>query len=183
MQEQSVNIKDLMQSLAQGTQSFLQSEVEVTVTGVDCRYEPVSTLELSYLTSLISVNSCINMFFAFSFEKDLIFFILRQMTQDLDYPKDEEAEYLESAATEMLNIVVGNAAAFFSRGGGRVSFSPPIVIKEAKSIIRTQGTTFYSSVVKTRHGSLYIHLIGPRQLFDEQLNYLEAGACQSCPSW
>jgi len=176
LQEQSVNIKDLMQCLAQGTQSFLQAEAGVSVTRIDCRYEPVNILKLSYLTSLISVNSSINMFFAFSFEKDLIFSILRQMTQGLDYPEEETPDYLESAATEMLNIVVGNTAEFFAPGGERVTFSPPIVIQEARNMIRTQGTTFYSSVVQTSQGNLYIHLIGPRQLFDEQLNYLEAGS-------
>ena len=173
MDEQKVNIGDLMQSLIQGSQSFLESEVGVSVTEINCLYEPVSTLNLSYLTSLISVNSDINMFFAFSFEKELIFSILREMTQDIEYTEDEEGEFMESAATEMLNIVVGNASVFFAPGGNRISFSPPVVIKEGKSMMKSQKTIFYSSVVQTNYGSLYIHLIGPRQLFDEQLNYQE----------
>lgn len=174
MQELKVKISDLMQCLTQGTQAFLESEAKLEVTRVDCRHDPVSTLRLSYLTSLISVNSKINMFFAFSFEKELIFAILRQMAEGLEFPEEEEADYLESAATEMLNIVVGNTASCFTPSGERVSFSPPIVIQEAKSMIRSQKTTFYSSVIQTSNGRLYIHLIGPRQLFDKQLNYLEA---------
>ncbi len=175
MQEHNFNVSSLMQSLVERTTNFLESETDLEISEVQFNDRPVSSLQLSYLTSLISVNSNINMFFAFSFEKQLIFAVLQKLTEDLEYSQEEEDIYLEGSASEMLNIVAGNAAALFAPVGVKVSTSPPIIIKEAKSLSTNKQATYYASQVCTNKGMLYIYLIGPKHLFDSELNCLENG--------
>ncbi len=173
MQEQGIAMNQLMRALADQTKSFLESEIAISVHDMNFDQHPITNLELSFLTSVISVNSSINMFFAFSFEKDLIYSILEVFTEGLDYTADEEDLYLEETASEMLNIVVGNSTPEFSADGSAVSISAPIVITEAKSIIKHNQATFYAAKIRTDKGVLHIYLIGPKHLFDDALNYLE----------
>ncbi len=173
MTDQNLDINELIRILADHTKFFFNSELGIEISNINLVNEALSNLKLSYLTSLISINSYMNMFFAFSFEKDLIYRILENMTDGLDYPAEEEDAYLEEAASEMLNIVVGNSTASFAPQGNNLSISAPIVIAEAKSIIRNDQAVFYSIEIETDAGMLYIYLIRPKHLFDNQLNYLE----------
>jgi CheY-like chemotaxis protein len=98
---------------------------------------------------------------------------LKAFTEGLDYPAEEESMYLEETAGELLNIVVGNAADKFAPDDEVVTFSPPIVITEAKSILKNNRATFYAVEMSTTAGMLYIYIIGPKHLFDDELNYIE----------
>ena len=173
MTEDNIDLNKLIRIIADQTKSFLQKEIGIRVSNVNLTQEPLNSLKLSYLTSLISVNNYVNMFFAFSFEKQILFSILDEFTDGSDYPAQEEDIYLEEAASEMLNIVVGNATASFAPKDTSISISGPIVITEAKSIIRHNNATFYSVEIETSAGTLYIYLLGPKHLFDNQLNYVE----------
>ena len=44
---------------------------------------------------------------------------------------------------------------------------------EAKNITRNKGATFYTLDIETDSGMLSIHFIGPKELFDLNLNYVE----------
>lgn len=173
MTDESLDINKLIRIVTDHAKSFFKSELDIQISNINLVEEALSNLKLSYLTSLISVNSYMNMFLAFSFEKELIYCILEKITDGSDYPRQEEDAYLEGAASEMLNIVVGNSAASFAPQGTNISISTPIVITEAKSIIRHDQARFYSVEIETDAGMLYIYLIKPKHLFDNQLNYLE----------
>lgn len=69
---------------------------------------------------------------------------------------------------------MGNALADLSAQGRVIGLSPPIVISEAKSVMRHRGAKFATACLVTPHGGLNIHLIGPGELFDDTLEYLEA---------
>ncbi len=168
-----IEVHEIMSALSGQARSFLESEAGIEVYGVCFNHSPVSRLKLSYLTSVLSINTCINMFLAFSFEKELIYSILGTYAMDLDYHEGEEDIYLEETASEMSNIVAGNSTAVFLPKEHPVSISPPIVITEAKSILSHNQARFYSMEIQTSKGALFTYLVGPKHLFDSQLNYRE----------
>jgi CheY-specific phosphatase CheX len=80
--------------------------------------------------------------------------------------------YLEEAAMEILNTIVGNATADLAEKGAVISLSPPIIVSEARSVLRQRKARFYSVNLLTDSGELQIHCIGPKELFDNKLNYV-----------
>ena len=57
--------------------------------------------------------------------------------------------------------------------GPTIALSPPIILTEAKSVMRHRGAKFASAELTAAAGTLAIHLIGPGELFDDALEYVK----------
>lgn len=171
-----VNTRRLMTVITDGTIRFLKEETALDARENQLKFEDMPRLRLKDLSSLISIGGQLNIYVVFSFEETLINKIFENYTDDLDLDPgldpEERTEYMEETAGEMINIITGNAMVSFQEKGSAIHFSPPIIIPEAKRIVRHKNAKFITSDVDTAHGTMSIFLVGPRELFDEKLDYI-----------
>ncbi|MBG0776769.1 MAG: chemotaxis protein CheX [Desulfovibrionaceae bacterium] len=167
-----IDVTRIMQVLAERTTTFLAEESGVTVSGIEYEMNSIHRLELNHTTALLNVGGNINMYVGVSFEAPLIEKIFEGYAGDLDIAEDERDEGMEETAGDVVNIVVGNATADFADSGVLINLSPPVVLKEAKSITRKKAVNFYQAALTTDHGRMLVFCVGPKDLFDGKLNYI-----------
>lgn len=163
----------LVQAIGDRTVSYLKNELTIPVRGTEVHMRDVKRMQLLHLTSILSVEADIRMLIAFSFDRELTERVFIASTEGLEITEDEAEMMREETVSELINIIVGNAMADLAATGTIIPISPPIIISEAKNITRNKGATFYSLDIVTDSGMLSIHFIGPRELFDLNLNYVE----------
>ncbi|MDQ7831680.1 MAG: chemotaxis protein CheX [Desulfovibrionaceae bacterium] len=174
MSASGVDISRFLQALSERSVSFLRDELEIAVTVQTHHLDDVQKLDLKHLTAIMSATDNMKLYLAYSFDEALIVKAFEAYCKDLDIAPDERDTYMEETAGDIINIIVGNALADLSAQGRVIGLSPPIVITEAKSVMRHRGAKFATACLVTPYGGLNIHLIGPGELFDDTLEYLEA---------
>jgi CheY-specific phosphatase CheX len=163
----------LVQAIGDRTVGYLRDELAIPVRETTVRMRDVKRMQLLHLTSILSVEADIRMLIAFSLDRELTDRVFIASTEGLEIAEDEAEMMREETVAELINIIVGNAMADLASTGTIIPISPPIIISEAKNITRTKGATFYSLDIVTESGMLSIHFIGPKELFDLNLNYVE----------
>jgi CheY-specific phosphatase CheX len=173
---EQLDFRRLMEAMTRRTEAFLAEELDIPAQARDKDIDQAHKIELKHLTSIMGVEGHFGVYLAFSFEEKLIRQALDAFADDVEIEEDERDLYLEEAATEILNTIVGNATADFNQTGPAIRLSPPIVVTEARKVLRHKGAQFFSTRLQTAYGVLDIHCIGPKELFDEQLNYISEEA-------
>jgi len=163
----------LVQAIGKRTVGYLRSELGIPVQGATVHMQDVKRMQLLHLTSILSVEADIRMLIAFSFDRELTERVFTASTEGLEIAADEQEMMREETVAELINIIVGNAMGDLAAKGTVIPISPPIIISEAKNITRSKGATFYTLDIVTESGMLSIHFIGPKELFDLSLNYVE----------
>ena len=163
----------LVQAIGDRTIAYLREDLDIPVEGTTTNMGEVMRMQLRHLTSILAVEADIRMLIAFSLDQDLVERVFVVSTDGLEIADDEQEMMREETITELINIIVGNAMADLAAKGTTIPISPPIVINEAKSITRHKGATFYTMDLTTNIGMMSIHFIGPRELFDLNLEYVE----------
>ena len=169
----NVDTKRLVEFVCERTTNFFESEIDITVETLSFNFSNVSRLELDHLTSIMAVDGPIAVMFAMTFDKKLSESLFQSYTADLDVPSDEKELYMEETVSDIINIVLGNSLSRFEIKQAPISLSPPVVITEAKRISRHKNALFYTADLKTSHGCLQVFCVGPKELFDIQLNYIK----------
>ncbi len=164
--------KKIMDVISRRTKIFLQTEIHLAVDQIQFYQSHVTALRLKHLTSLMSLGGNVGIYLAYSFEKKLIHYIFKIYTQEIDIPADEQDQYEAETAGDIINIIVGNATQDLSPTGPLVTLSPPIIITEAKQIVRAKNAQFFTVEMSTGEGVFNIFFIAPKELFDENLNYV-----------
>lgn len=154
-------------------QNFLTEEVFLELVSTEITCDKTNMLNLKSITAIQGINSNIGLFIAMSFDEPIITKICDVMTEGLDIPEDERQLYVEETAGEILNIIVGNATSDFQIKGNAIKVSPPIIIKDAKNVIRHKDAYFYTANLQTDVGEISLYIVGPRDLFDQTLNNKE----------
>lgn len=165
----TISLEQMMKVITDRTSGFLKEETYINVESNEFVFDNNQPPVLKHLTALVSINSNINVYIAFSFDEPLIEQAFTAFTADIDIEPDEREEYIEETASEIINIVIGNATADFQDKKAVVSFSPPVVISNAKRLVHHKDAKFFTSNLHTNHGEMSIFCIGPSQLFNEQL--------------
>ena len=171
MMQQTPCFKTMAASLATRAQSYLADQADIDVTEVHAATENVDRLKLRPSTSVIGVGGSVGMLVRFQFFAGDHKRPLQRLTGDIAIPPDQEATYRDAVVTEAANVIIGNCTADFTKDGGHVSISPPLMLDNTKSIHRANNALFGTISMVTSNGSFEIHMIGPKDMFDEQLNY------------
>lgn len=169
-------IKRLVEAVSARAASFLASEADISVTDTEFYFHDVKRLNLDALTSIISVEGHLSVLFAFSLSQALAEQINLGYTKELQPTEQELEEYLEETLADMINVILGNVLTQFQLAGEAIHLSPPVVISEAKNICRNKQAKFMTSRLNTSYGVLDVYCIGPKELFDQKLNYIEEGS-------
>ena len=160
-------------SLVRQTKDYLAREAGIEVTQARRMARSLSQLTLRESTAIIGVGGDIGALVAFSFPPELVDVLYDRLTAAIDVPVGDEMLYRREAITEMVNIIIGNCTAHFAADGGRLSMSPPILLEAAEPIPRMKNVIFDSVSMVTPHGTFDINLVGPYDMFDAHLNYIQ----------
>jgi len=169
----AVDATRLMDILSARTSRFFDEELGIEAQEAEREIEDAQKLDLRSLTSIMGASGDLRLYLAYSFDEPLINRAFEVYASDIEVAEDEREAYVEETAADIINIIVGNALADYNKTGPVISLSPPIIISEAKHVMRHKSAKFSSARLATRHGDLNIHLIGPKHLFDDKLDYKE----------
>lgn len=160
-------------SLVDHTKDYLMCEAGIEVTHARRAARSLDQLKLRQSTAIVGVGGDFSALIAFSFPEEMVDVLYHRLTATFDVPAGEEALYRREAVTEMANIIIGHCTARFAASGARVSMSPPVLLESAKPIRRLKNAVFDSISMVTPHGSFDINLVGPYDMFDAHLNYIQ----------
>lgn len=163
----------VINALVDQTKNYLLREAGIDVTHARRGPRSLDQLTLKQSTAVIGVGGDFGALIAFSLPEELVNILYERLTAAIAIPAGQEALYRREAVTEMANIIIGHCIARFSANGGRVTMSPPVLLEAAQPIPRLKDAIFDSVSMDTPHGSFDIHLVGPYDMFDAHLNYIQ----------
>ncbi|UJX41038.1 chemotaxis protein CheX [Desulfovibrio sp. JY] len=168
-----LNIQEFLDALTRRTEAFFNDELGIAFTGRGFQIDDVQKLDLKSITAIMSATGALKLYLAYSFDAPLIDAAFAAYTADLDIAEDEREDAVQETAGDIINIIVGNALADLAATGPTIALSPPIVLTEAKSVMRHRGAKFASAELHADAGQMSIHLIGPGELFNDVLEYVK----------
>jgi CheY-specific phosphatase CheX len=165
-------VEQVMRSVMTRTRSYFDSEFGIQELDVDSGAGDLDSLTLLDMTAIIGMGGRINLLIAFSFEDGLINALFQRMTSDIVVQPEEVEMYREAAAGEVVNTVLGHCTIDLQKIDDRgIAMTPPVILDHAKTIRRMKNSMFYTQSSSTTLGRMTISLVGPRELFDTNLEY------------
>ena len=168
-------IPKVMASILARTRKVLHSEAVLEVLGAEAFDCDVAKRQLHDLTAIAGLGGPISLLIAFSFDASLIEAIYQRITSDIEVPDGEEALYRRETAAEIVNTILGLCTSDFQEIEQTIALSPPVILEDARCIHRPKNAVFASMRVRTERGIVTISFVGPRELFDDHLNYQAQG--------
>lgn len=167
-------VDQVMRSVIARSRNFLEGEYQVSVTEMDGGAGDLESLTLLDLTAIIGMGGRFNLLVAFSFQDGLVNAIFERMTHDLDVQPEEVDMYREAAVGEVVNTILGHCTIDLQQMDQQgISMTPPIILDRAKTIRRMKNSMFYTQGMNTVFGRMNISLVGPRELFETNLDYVK----------
>ncbi len=157
----AIALKQMLEVVVDRTSSFLKEEIDIEVKSSES-IEDINLLKLRHLTTLVTIGG--DIYVAFSFDEKLMDQIFVVYTEDVEIEPDERQEYLEETAGDVINIIIGNAAANFEGTDGAIQLSPPMMIPDVKRIVHRRGTQVVTCNLHTDHGDMSINCIASEAL-------------------
>ncbi|BAE50750.1 response regulator [Paramagnetospirillum magneticum] len=154
------------------TRDYFQEEIGLKVSRAKPRTGNVDALQLRDVTAVVCTDGPVKLLIAFSFQRVLLEHLREVMTADLNVLPSERELFLRETAGETVNFILGHATADLAEGGNVIRLSPPSVLDEEKNILRPKKAIFTTIEMTTSHGTLDINFIGPSELFDRRLNFI-----------
>lgn len=165
--------KRFIEILITRTEAFFRDELQIAITGRTFQTDDVHKLDLRHITAIMSATGSLKLYLAYSFDASLIEAAFAAYAADLEIGPDEHDDAVQETAGDIINIIVGNALVELADFGQTIALSPPIILTEAKSVMRHRGARFVSAHLDAPQGQCGIHLIGPGELFDDTLEYVK----------
>ncbi len=172
MTDHPVDVGFLVTRTAERARAFLAQELDTPILASRFALRDVNRLDLRELTSIVVVGGPVDMIVAFSFDGALLEQLFKIYVADLTIENHEREIYIGETAGDIINTVIGNLTADINPGGRAITFSPPVIVTGARSLLRYKEARFYTVSLETAYGALVVNIIGPKQLFDKYLNYL-----------
>lgn len=170
---EQLDIGAFLRALTGRTETFFREELGIALAAPAFQIDDVQKLDLRHTTAIMSAAGELKLYLAYSFDAALLDAAFVAYTDGLDIAEDERDDAVQETAGDIINIVVGNALADIAAAGPAIALSPPIILTEAKSVMRHRAAKFASAELRAAAGALSIHLIGPGELFNETLDYVK----------
>lgn len=163
------DIKKFMEAVIKRTIAFLIEEVHIKISKANYELNEVNTLIFQNLTSIITIEDCARMTIVFSYEDLLIKEIFQRYTSHIEIDEQEVKFFMEETSGDMINIIIGNVLSDFEQPGIVFAMSTPIIINEAKNIIKYKNQKTYCAEITTEYGDMLVYCIMQGDLFFNQL--------------
>lgn len=164
-------IPRVMASILGQTREVLAAEAVIAVDGAETFDCDVTRLHLHDMTVIAGLGGPISLLIAFSFEKSLVEALFNRVTADIEVPPGEEDLYRRETAAEIVNTILGLCTTDFQNIEESIALSPPVIIEDARCIHRPKNAVFANMRIRTERGIVSVSFVGPRELFDDHLNY------------
>lgn len=164
-------IPRVMASILGQTREVLSAEAVIAVDGAETFDCEVSKLQLHDMTVIAGLGGPISLLIAFSFDTPLMNALFARVTADIDIPADETELYRRETAAEIVNTILGLCTSDLQNIEDSIALSPPVVVEDARCIHRPKNAVFASMRIRTEKGIVSVGFVGPRELFDDHLNY------------
>jgi CheY-specific phosphatase CheX len=155
------------------TRSYFAEEFGIEVADITQDSGDIATLDICGLTAIVGIGGPVSLLVAFSFDQRLMDILYSRMTEGLEVPSGEEETYRSSVAGEIINTIIGNCTAELQQRDDAITLTPPMILDSVKHIHRMKNAVFISRRLNSEFGSVDINLVGPGELFDRDLNYVE----------
>lgn len=166
-------VVQIMHSVISRTRTYFEGELEIIPTETSSNAGNLDTLTLLDMTVIVGMGGAINLLIAFSFQDGLIDVMHERMTDGLDIRPDEIEMYREASAGEAVNTILGNCTVDLQDMDRRgIVITPPVILNQVKTIRRMKNAMFYTQSMSTALGCMKISLVGPRELFNTNLEYV-----------
>ncbi len=149
---------------------YLKNEMGLEPIDISYKLTNVTRVNLRSTTALVALAGGIEIYMVFSFDAPVIESISKIYTQDLGIADHEQAIYIEETAGDLVNLIAGNSLAEVE-SSDLVTITPPLYISGEKQIGKSKGAEFYIADLKFEDGIMSLIFIGPKNLFDEKLEY------------
>ena len=170
----SAEVMQVMQTVITRTRTYFDDEFGISLIEPDCGSDDLNSLPLLDMTAVIGMGGPVNLLIAFSFDEGLINALYNRMTANFEVQADEVSKFLEAAAGDVINTVLGHCTVDF-QGLNRqaISLTPPVILDKVRQIHRIKNAMFYTQSLSTEFGRMNINLIQPRELFNLNLEYVK----------
>ena len=168
-----LDLAAFLRALADRTDAFFREELGLLLSPPVFQVDDVQKLDLRHTTAILSAAGQLKLYLAYSFDAALLDAAFVAYTDGLDIGEEEREDAIQETAGDIINIIVGNALADVSGKGPAITLSPPIILTEAKSVMRHRAAKFAAAELSADPGRLSIHLIGPGELFNDSLEYVK----------
>jgi CheY-specific phosphatase CheX len=163
----------MMASARERTRVFLSEEMQLDLLGHRQSMGNVDVLPLGDMTVVVGIGGEVNLLVAFSFQPALLDVLFDRFTADITVPPAQRERYRKASASEIANIIAGHCTDDLPQAEAALPLSAPVVLAEVRSLLRPSKACFASMTLQTSYGSMEISFIGPAELFDHQLNYVD----------
>ena len=161
----------VMKVVEQRTMAFLHKEMGLQPITIERTQQDEKSVVLRAITAIVAVGSRAGLYIAYSYDLSLIRAMTKIYTAELTIGPDEEELYIHETASDVVNVIVGNATADLAKRGELVMLSPPVLMVGAKTIQSRDGSTVAALTARFPQGALDVDFVGPKILFDDHLNY------------
>lgn len=155
----NIGLMKVIESVTENCINLLETEFGLDVFRTTTYMKDVIKITPEYLTSFIVLRGYIPSVFAFSYERTLMDFIFRKISNGLDIEEENIDIYKEDSAGEIMNMIIGNSLRDFQSAKSLIKLSPPVVYRKVKNLINKEDTEFYNSEIVTSKGILSIYLL------------------------
>lgn len=151
--------RNVIEIISEECVDFIEEQLGIIPLSKKIYLKDVPKINLSHLTSIVSIKGHITAVIVFSYDKNISDKIFEQFTKDIDVSNEEKDELYAESACEIMNIIVGNSTKNLEVSDSLLSFTPPIIVNEAKSIFNKKDSKYYHSIISTADGNINIYLI------------------------
>ncbi|WP_299443015.1 chemotaxis protein CheX [uncultured Rhodospira sp.] len=172
MMQPVMPLTSVMASVLRRTRRVLLASTAVNVEAVERYVVDAPTLELHDVTAVGGFNAPLGVRAAFSFERSLLEVLYGRFTADIAVPDGQEDLYVHDTAAEIANLILGLCSGDFPNLDGTIALIPVVVLTEERHIDRRDHAVFGTMRMRAPDGRLDVHLLRPKEMFDDQLNHL-----------
>lgn len=165
MESERQPLARVMTSVYERTRVFFVDEMDIVNFEVVPRAGTVMVMSLRSFTVLIALGGAVNVLVSFSFDDDLMEHLFRTFTADIEVPEEDTELYKNESASEIANTILGHCTSDLASSGQKISMSPPVIVREGKSIQRDKNAVFASLCIRTERGEMDVSFVGSRQMF------------------
>lgn len=152
-------VEALIEVCSNRTISYMQEDLEITVTETTEGIEKTVDLPLFPITAFIKMKGMLNGVFSMSFEYSLAKALTANFMfgGDMDIPENEMKLYVEDTVSEIANVIIGNATKDLPDMDKYVTFEAPFTLDAEAASLKYRGMEITTHTISTTDGKCTIN--------------------------
>lgn len=150
------DMEKFISSITKRTVCFLKEELEIEVISENYEFHEEEYINLTGLTSIISIGDYNKITVVFNYDDLLLNEIFIRYTKNIKIEESQTELYIDETALDLLNIIVGNVLSEFGKLDVIFNISTPLIINETEYAYNFKDTKAWITTIKTEFGQMNI---------------------------